>query len=371
MRRIAIGTWVALLAACASSEDPKASPAPTPVAEGGVNDAGTNEASVSDAGATPDGAARDLFPDTCAPGAFCPVSISLGAQQSMLSISARSESDIWVTGSLGAVVHFDGTAWSSVRMPLRETFGAVLARSGDETWLGSSMRAVYTNRAPDAGPSSWTTIASSLTPYALRDLWSAPGSARVWAALEEQSQPTTLFRLEVRDDVLTATPINGIAFNVAMNALDGISKDELWAVGDLGGAYRITAAESETPLVERFDTHTNNSLNGVSVLSGDDIWAVGTVGTVRRYRGPTIGWERVDVPVTNHLNAIAAVAPDDVWVVGDGATILHYDGSTWSTVAIAGLQGVRPRLRAVTVLPGRIVVAGERSILELRTAKGS
>lgn len=371
MRRLPVWASVALLVACASSEAPETPSAPTPAAEAGVNDAGASDGGVDDA-STPDASGRDPFPDACAPDAFCPVALSLDPRQTMLSISARSESDVWITGSLGAVVHFDGTSWTSVPMPTSETFGAVLARSAEETWLGSSTHAIYINKT-DAGPSSWTAVASSEVAYTLRDLWSAPGSARVWAALDEETdrRTATLVRLEIRDGVLTASPVEGGAISVATNALDGLTKDELWAVGDGGAAYRITAADSATPVVERLDAHTNQSLNGVSVRSADDVWAVGVVGTVRHYRGPAIGWERVDVPVTVHLNGVAAVAPDDVWVVGDGATILHYDGATWSSIAIAGLEGVRPRLRAIAALSDRVIVAGERIILELRTAEGS
>jgi photosystem II stability/assembly factor-like uncharacterized protein len=206
-------------------------------------------------------------------------------------------------------------------------------------------------------------------------MWAAPESTWIWIGLSNTSiyRVPTLSRVRREGADLVrggAAPVPGPA-TLATNGLDGLSKDEVWAVGERGIAYRIDDADGPTPHVTAFNTQTDNSLNAVTIAASKEVWAVGNVGTVRRYRGAGTTWERIDVPAIQTLRAVRAVSPVDVWAVGDEATVLHFDGAQWARVPIGGLAGARPALRAILPFGNdRALVVGDRIILELRAKEG-
>ncbi|MGH2653338.1 MAG: carboxypeptidase-like regulatory domain-containing protein [Actinomycetota bacterium] len=158
-----------------------------------------------------------------------------------------------------------------------------------------------------------------------------------------------------------------------LHAVDGVSADDVWAVGaiDPGPNYN-----SRATLAMRFDgsswtvlptPNPDGSETGVDVdqaglsdveaLSATDVWAVGTAGSIDNLGAQPVmlhwdgtAWSPVPVPrlgtATDHngLSGIAAVSSTDVWAVGPytlygegsnteyGTLILHWNGSTWSLV---------------------------------------
>jgi hypothetical protein len=392
------------LVACASDEDAVVrEPDPNVVvptrdgeadAEGDAEDAG-------DGGACLD---CEWFPETCAGDVFCPngpfgTTDGLDPRVRITVIRGRSDSDVWVAGALGALAHFDGSAWSRADIGAKESVRGLWLKTSTEVSFVSLDRLFARGMDfPDAGDAGSVSAdgwklgpaparAPSYTGYirTLHSAWAAPGATHLWGAVESicdgsfgclfgpASGKSGLWRIretaggtfEIREGMST-TFCQNIGCG-AMTAIHGSSPDDLWAVGPSGLALHVTDADGDTPTVLRHNTQTWTSLHGVWAANATDAWIVGAQGTIRRWRGHDFLWEIVDgVPTTVNLRAVSGSSTTDVWAVGDAATVLHWDGTTWSRVKIAGLEGRRPDLTAVWVSsPGHVWIGGQGVVLSL------
>ena len=134
-----------------------------------------------------------------------------------------------------------------------------------------------------------------------------------------------------------------------LQSVDGVSADDVWAVGSAGGTlieHWDGEAWSRVPSPESGEA-SRASLASVSAAAADDAWAVGSVGPlILHWDGAR--WSAVDVdapgvPVrqSTQLSTVVALGPDDAWAAGsffddadDGyqVVMLHWDGSTWRQV---------------------------------------
>jgi hypothetical protein len=240
---------------------------------------------------------------------------SLGARGSLAAVAATSARNAWAGGSTGSaggspgvggkavILHWNGSAWHSVRCPRPGTGSVVYAVAA---WSPSSAWAVgsYVSKADPFGQ-----------PYIAR--WN--GSA--WKQV--------LFPFGF---------LSGAAVTSARNA---------WAVGGTGGD------NLDFPLVLRWNggawkqAHapmplSGGHLFGIAATSASNAWAVGlTYGLstnilIVRWNGAT--WKRTHTPrlPPGALNGIAATSAGNAWAVGHTGTrsspkalILHWNGSAW------------------------------------------
>jgi hypothetical protein len=143
-----------------------------------------------------------------------------------------------------------------------------------------------------------------------------------------------------------------------LDALDGLSDDDVWAVGS-----RQTGEDGT--LIEHWDgsawtvvpspsvPHTFSSLDGVSVVGPDDAWAVGYMqnfaGTwtrtlIERWDGRA--WTIVPSPNPgdyNFLLDVSAMSTDGVWAVGTRFDVsgthnlaMHWNGQAWRSTPVPG-----------------------------------
>lgn len=393
---VALLSGLSVLAACAADGDE----ASAPDVEGSKIpslDAATDAPDdVADAGPCED---CEYFPETCAADVLCPnelfaASGSFDLRNLVNVIRGRSENDVWLGASVGAIAHFDGATWTRTDVVERESIRAFWLREEGEISFATLER-LFSRGLDDVdggASSTWTSRSkpSSPTEYgwwrrSLESTWAAAGSEWTWAATEPMScqymgcftnpdlRTSGLWRLRrspsgafeitsvIPHDVCQATSCEG------MTSLHGASANTLWAVGHTGAAIRITDPDSDTPTLRAFNTQTWLSLHGVWAASDTDAWAVGAHGVVRRYTGHPVVWDVVsDVPTTQDLNAVWGSSSSDVWAVGDEGTVLHYDGKAWSRVKIAGLGTRRPKLTTVWLAsPGHVWIGGQGVVLSL------
>jgi len=372
-------TWVGE-ASTGCSADGSISPSPELPSEASIPplevDAGTFDAEPCDECA--------FFLPECAPHSFCPVTLDdleVDTSAMLTDIHGTSPEDVWVAGTKSTLLHHDGTAWSRVQGP-DAPLTQIVARSKADVWTASALTQFFV-RSPGADI-EWPK--ARLVPFAvdaqINGIWSTADATWTWLAVDNSpydSVPRTLSIKRVRksttaylyDEPFACGGVCPPFSRLALTDVHGSSRDNLWAVGDLGTTYRISAADTDLPLVEAYDSRTYTTLHGVWTSEPNDAWAVGSGGVIRHYTGSADRrFEVVASPVSNHLRAIAGVSNSDLWAVGDGGLILHYDGTEWSRVPLGGVRD-KPDLRAVWAASAtRVWAAGQGVLLELSSGGG-
>lgn len=350
----------------AAQEAPSEAPVPPPLT--------TNDAGVADAASCDDCA---FFRPTCEAGSFCPVvGVDIEAPLILSDLAGTSATNVWASGAKGALLHYDGAAWSRIKGP-DASLAQILSRTETDVWTASMLSQIFIR--PEGVDDPWPT--ARLVPLLLEGnvngMWSSADATWTWLAVNIYSAESTLNIKRVRK---TATAYRyEEPFHCGGRCdhfrilpfmdVHGSSKDDVWAVGQMGNVYRISAADADRPSAEIFDSRTYATLHGVWASGPDDAWAVGSGGTIRHYTGsPDRRFEVVASLVTTTLRAITGSSKTDVWAVGDGGVILHYDGMAWSRVPLGDVHG-RPDLYAVwAASPTQVWAAGDSVLLELSVA---
>jgi len=183
----------------------------------------------------------------------------------LTGISAAAPDDIWAVGNVDGnslTLHWDGSFWGVVpspNLPFGAELNGVLAVSATDAW------AVGTSGDPGSLDSSNVIMRWNGTQWAFV---SAPNPGGVYV-----------------DELL---------------AIDGISANDIWAVGEYWDAALVPRS---------------------AILHWDGS-----------------AWSNVANPCGRPLHGVTALAANNVWAVGDTISC-HYNGQTWSVVAIAPPQG--------------------------------
>lgn len=231
------------------------------------------------------------------------------------SVDALNDSDAWAVGYVSPpqggpnqplALRWNGTAWSSVAVPLLGTgtmLWGVSASGPSDAW------AVGSFFSRPAG--SYHTVT---TPTALH--WNGTG----WSA--------------------ATVPGGGNLFGVAT-----LGPSDAWAVGDTvkhwdGVAWSAIATPSPNP-----SGVGTGSLSAIAARSATDVWVVGSYSPRRHvtsafslhYDG--VSWRVVPMPAGTQVWSVTTVAANDAWAVGQttSGTVQpvaeHWDGTAWSVVA--------------------------------------
>ena len=154
---------------------------------------------------------------------------------------------------------------------------------------------------------------------------------------------------------------------VVLNGVDAVSASDVWAVGHSGDpssiplqtltmhwdSTRWSIVPSPSP-----GTYNGNVLNAVAGVSSNDVWAVGWYqsssagqegGALTMHWNGT-QWTIVPNPSRWPLYGITAIGSNDVWAVGE-QSILHWNGTSWSMVSFPlPPNGSYPTLRGVSAI---------------------
>ena len=101
-----------------------------------------------------------------------------------------------------------------------------------------------------------------------------------------------------------------------LNAIYGISPNDVWAVGD-GGTILALVGSDWTPAT----SNTTKDLHGVTAAASNDAWAVGAGGEALHL--DAMGWSVVSSNVTGKLNGVWTSAAARGWAVGEPGVILE------------------------------------------------
>ncbi len=189
--------------------------------------------------------------------------------------------DVWAVGEAGTVIHYDGTAWTTVRT------GA---------------------------------------PYTLWGIWGA-SSTDLWAVGGDVAHavPSVLLHYDGADwtEVPEVARENDMFFKIW-----GASATDIWVVSERGIILHFDGdGWTET------DPAIDSRLITVSGSGANDVWAVGGVvePILLHYAGAT--WEQVPVDVPGGLMGVYAAPQGPVFVAGfSGVMALATDGQTFEEV---------------------------------------
>jgi hypothetical protein len=224
-----------------------------------------------------------------------------GAGDQFNAISGTSNTDIYAAGSAGTITHFNGTAWSSFfvggsfrgiwDIPNQSTIYAVGAAGLIEK--GSS---------PNAGSFTTQTSANAATLMA------------VWAV-----DAGNIFIVDSSGNIQNSngsgTWTNEKSTGAALYAINGLEGVDQLTDGAGGAAWRLTGVTWAS-----IPTTTTNTLRGIWDAFADDVYGVGDGGVIQHWNG--LGWLAMASPVTTTLRAAYGTAQAHIYVGGDNGVIL-------------------------------------------------
>jgi hypothetical protein len=359
-------------------------------------------ASTSDVWATASGAVLHFD------GTSWSVSLPASGQFSLRGLHGTGPDDVWVTGTdegapafVSEVVHWDGTAWSTVPLPTMLAsyeLGPVWASATDDVWVGTGYGAASAPMLHWDG-TSWSSIVvpgangfSALWGSATDDVW-AVGDGMMWSSLFHWdgsawsvATPTSSYVVSITGSGagdVSAVGTDGFGNASQLLHWDGASwtdaplpdptvdpsiatlwqapasSGDLWAVGQGG----VMAERTSGTWGSRSQGPTGN-LTGVWAGSATDAWAVGAVhatgggiGAAQILRWDGSVWAESSLPASLPVMELVAVwgsGPDDIWAGGnsvdDVMTMLHWPGDSdaWNVVPtppgfyLAALGGTGP-----------------------------
>ena len=253
----------------------------------------------------------------------------LPEQVTFSAVWGSSPTDVWLAGEGGALLRWDGTAWSAVASGTESALRALAGTSAKDIWAagldgtllhfdGSSWSAKQSNGA------SWS-FASGPNERPIYALFALPGS--LWAG----GSGARAF-----DGTTWTEPHHGS--HLPTMAIWGLDSSTLWAVGLQGMVNRWDGHHWE-----RLGGELGPNFFGVWGSAANDVWVVGSAGSIVHW----LEGKAAPVPsgTTHDLHAVRGFGAKDVWAVGDQGTILHWQGSTWApssspvSTALLGIWG--------------------------------
>jgi hypothetical protein len=283
----------------------------------------------------------------------------LGTNDNSLgAVAGSSPSDVWAVGNylpdagnsnqdatLTFAEHFDGHDWTVSRTPnagpnFNTLFG--VAAAGGQAWaVGVRQNHDFKDRAlVEVWDGRQWSIADTPQPGSQGDLLSGASALSgndVWVVGQQQGADGVFGTLaehwDGREWTVAPTPNPGGAGN-HLNAVDAVSANDVWAVGQ-----SLTGSVPDRPLVEHWDGHEwsvaglpslsgNVVLDGVTATAAGDVWAVGESDSPEgggqpliMHLGPGHGWSVQDLPAlpggANWANLYGvAVDGNSVWAAG-------------------------------------------------------
>lgn len=240
-------------------------------------------------------------------------------------ISGTSSSDVWAVGSYEEIVPYN---------PYNIENDLLLH------WNGNA----------------WQQFPAMQLSTTLDDLWDveAISSNNVWAVGNYNDFATTRAELLHYDgNSWTNQPLPFITGGSYLYAIDALSATDIWAAGGQAGsptrpAYVIryngsSWSEIPVPIVGTY----RNAFNDIDGISSNDIWAVGHWGNASgQFHALAMHWNgsnwsnislpsSIVSPLSEVLN-VKMIASNDVWAIGyylaGGGFMIHWDGSTWTEI---------------------------------------
>ncbi|HEU0297110.1 MAG TPA: hypothetical protein VFR47_30500 [Anaerolineales bacterium] len=216
--------------------------------------------------------------------------------------------------------------------------------AGPTTTVNGSWKIVS---SPNVGTGTYGNRLNAVTAVSANDVW-AVGFSPHPSGTPLYIRQTLIEHWDGRNWSVVPSPNPAGDTDVELNGVDAISSSDVWAVGHSGDPSTIpqtltvhwngnswSIVPSPSP-----GTYNGNVLNAVSGVSANDIWAVGWYqsgatgqeGGALTMHWDGTAWTVVPNPSRWQLYGVTAISSNDVWAVGE-QSILHWNGMNWSAVS--------------------------------------
>jgi len=253
--------------------------------------------------------------------------------QKLMDVMGKNNKEVYAVGLKGLILKYDGSSWKSETNPDTSTTKADL----HTLWTRPTDTYVYALGAQKVlynSSNKWYNGYSSTSQYYnFRSGWAPPGGAYLYGCGEmgyymsykSSSSPSSSF-----STIYSSTLIKN-----SMYGNWGVSKSQVWAVGDNGSILKCKASSYCSYSYWSADTSgTTNHLKDVYGFSASDIYAVGFSGTVLHYNGST--WKSMGPNTDTYFYGVWGTSSSDLWAVGHpyfkpSESVWHYNGTTWKS----------------------------------------
>jgi hypothetical protein len=241
--------------------------------------------------------------------------LTTNVSANLLSIWGRSSKDLWVAGSGGMVLHFDGQNWTQNALTTSYDLTAGGLTADGKSLVVGNAGTIFLHDG-----SAWNPLG---VPLNLSDVWGT-SDQDVWAVGERVILHQTAAGLQV------------LPQDEYFSRVWGSSTDNIWAVGSQGSLTHYDG-KNWTPWPQKF----GRWLYDLCGNSASDIWAVGEAGTVLQVDGEK--WEPARKPdsLQSDLYGVWCGGRENVWFVGDQGVAVHYTGSSFVPELVPGNVALR------------------------------
>lgn len=273
----------------------------------------------------------------------------VGGLGDLYAVRGIDPQKIWAAGTNNAAVKWNGTQWQQFGPGSLVTYRGIWPQDVNNAWTctvgggiwawhmqpdllernggnadllrmwGTSLSSLYA--VGNSGQflhretgGTWTALNSGTT-VTLSGMW-GPDSSQAWIV---GSAGTVL-----RWSGGTSTPTSDAGFlGVDWNDVSGVSRSDIWAVGDAGALMHRDATSWQM-----VRTGPTTTIHGAWAAAENDAWAVGSGGLLLHWDGTS--WKSMQAPITSDWYAVAGSSGSDVWVAGLQGNAMHWNGSQWS-----------------------------------------
>jgi hypothetical protein len=301
----------------------------------------------------------------CESADFCVVPNAVTPQIAVNAISGTAPDDVWVAGSRGTLLHYDGKELRAIDTQLPNALIAVWGVERNVAWVVPLNEAPLRVSVNAAGESEVTPMPGDIWPGTTEKVGRARaiGGTKdaVWLVGDPADYPDdwvqnqNIRQLVTDEDGGTTwrSPLTSCqpfySCGPKLRAIYSFGATSAWAMG-VGGGFRLepsgdggkdAGGAAGTVAWTPYLLPVSTTFEGVWGTHADDAWAVGTNGNIVHFGAAgEPRWEQQTPVVPVNLHAIWGSAKDDVWVVGDRGQVLHYDGAGWG-LADSGLPPIR------------------------------
>ena len=319
---------------------------------------------------------------------WCSVMTGVSPFHVMTSIWGAAANDIWVGGSGGLLIHYDGATWSPATTNVKNTFHAIWGSGSNDVYAVSSTDVVLHTDGVHGSAATWTNVVLPVepgvvarieavwgssaddirlggAPFAVLDTERVSGRRRqsvrqgksrrgrrilgLQYSVHPPSWPCGERRPTTYGYPLTIRPTgtrrgNTDRRSMAKGPRTGRSASRKSTVNPRGGSHRFEGARRMTS--GRSEARVRSVILHRATCAGrssrlrpwrfpcrlgersEHVWAVGENGTILHFDGTNFVPSSAQLPLGRKptLRAIWGSGPNDMWVVGEN-TALHYTGS--------------------------------------------